>query len=113
MRKSYTRDTVAGWVRVFRTMTRDAMVALSLTRDPTLRVVLPEADADDDESNALMLTELAAFLEAMKHDFVFAQSPQTRIAEGPARWIWYPRSPVATQHPSNVTLMEYRRGHIT
>jgi len=49
-------------------MTRDAMVALSLTRDPTLRVVLPEADADDEESNALTPTELAAFLEAMKHD---------------------------------------------
>jgi len=42
--------------------------ALSLTRDPTLRVVLPEADADDEEWNALAPTELAAFLEAMKHD---------------------------------------------
>lgn len=69
VRKAYTRDTVAGWFRVFRTMTRDAMVALSLTRDPTLRIVLPEASADDDESNALTPAELAAFLDAMKHDY--------------------------------------------
>ncbi len=69
VRKSYTRDTVAGWFRVFRTMTRDAMVALSLPRDPTLRIVLPEASADDEESNALTPAELAAFLEAMKHDY--------------------------------------------
>jgi integrase len=68
VRRSYTRDTVAGWFRVFRTMTRDAMVALSLTRDPTLRIVLPEADADDEESNALAPVQLTAFLEAMKQD---------------------------------------------
>jgi integrase len=69
VRKAYTRDTVAGWFRVFRTMTRDAMLALSLTRDPTLRIVLPEASADDEEANALTPPELAAFLEAMKHDY--------------------------------------------
>ena len=50
-------------------MTRDAMVALSLTRDPTLRIVLPEASVDDEESNALTPAELAAFLEAMKQDY--------------------------------------------
>ena len=32
-------------------------------RDPTLRIVLPEASADDEESNALTPAELAAFLQ--------------------------------------------------
>lgn len=69
VRRAYTRDTVAGWFRVFRTMTRDAMAALQLPRDPTLRIVLPEASADDEESNALTPAELAAFLDAMKTDY--------------------------------------------
>lgn len=68
VRKPYVRDTVAGWFRVFRTMTRDAMAALNLPRDPSLRIALPEASADDEESNALKPAELAAFLEVMKHD---------------------------------------------
>jgi hypothetical protein len=33
VRRSYSRDTVQGWFRVFRTMTRDAMAALELQRD--------------------------------------------------------------------------------
>jgi integrase len=69
VRRAYTRDTVAGWFRVFRTMTRDAMAALQLPRDSTLRIVLPEASADDEESNALTPAELAAFLDAMKVDY--------------------------------------------
>jgi integrase len=47
-------------------MTRDAMVALDLPRDPTLRVSLPEAAADDAEANALTPEQLVAFLEAMR-----------------------------------------------
>jgi integrase len=69
VRKPYTRDTVAGWFRVFRTMTRDAMATLALPRDPTLRIVLPEAGADDEESNALTPAQLSAFLDAMKTDY--------------------------------------------
>jgi len=51
---------------VFRTMTRDAMVALDLPRDPTLRVSLPEPPLDDAEPNSLTPEQLAAFLEAMR-----------------------------------------------
>ena len=69
VRKPYTRDTVAGWFRVFRTMTRDAMATLALPRDPTLRIALPEASADEEESNALTPAQLAAFLDAMKADY--------------------------------------------
>jgi len=68
-RRAYTRDTVAGWFRVFRTMTRDAMATLGLPRDPTLRIVLPEKSMDDEESNALTPDELFAFLDAMKTSY--------------------------------------------
>jgi hypothetical protein len=33
----YSRNSIGVWFRVFRTMTRDAMVALELPGDPTLR----------------------------------------------------------------------------
>ena len=39
---------------------------LDLPRDPTLRVSLPEAAADDAEANALTPEQLVAFLEAMR-----------------------------------------------
>jgi integrase len=54
VRRSYSRDTVRGSFRVFRTMTRDAMAALELQRDPTLR------------ANSLSPAQLAAFLTAMR-----------------------------------------------
>lgn len=47
-------------------MTRDAMVALDLQRDPTLRVSLPEDPMDQSEPNALAPEQLVAFLEAMR-----------------------------------------------
>jgi integrase len=47
-------------------MTRDAMAALDLPRDPTLRVSLPEPPVDDAEPNSLTPEQLAAFLEAMR-----------------------------------------------
>jgi integrase len=65
-RRGYSRNSIGVWFRVFRTMTRDAMVALDLPRDPTLRVSLPEAAADDAEANALTPEQLVAFLEAMR-----------------------------------------------
>jgi len=68
-RRAYTRDTVSGWFRVFRTMTRDAMATLRLERDPTLRIAFPEASTDDEVSNALSAEELSAFLDAMKVDY--------------------------------------------
>jgi integrase len=65
-RRSYARNTVAGWLRVFRTMTNDAMEALRLDRDPTLRVSLPQEAIEAAEANALSADELAAFLDAMR-----------------------------------------------
>src|SRR4029077_4601047 len=64
--RTYSRNSIGVWFRVFRTMTRDAMVALDLPRDPTLRVSLPEPPVDDSEPNSLTPEQLAAFLEAMR-----------------------------------------------
>jgi integrase len=47
-------------------MTRDAMVTLNLQRDPTLRVTLPDAPPESEETNALSPDQLAAFLDAMR-----------------------------------------------
>jgi integrase len=66
VRRSYSRDTVQGWFRVFRTMTRDAIAALELPRDPTLRITMPEETGDVDEANSLNPEQLAAFLTAMR-----------------------------------------------
>jgi hypothetical protein len=63
VRRTYTRKSIEVWFRVFRTMTRDAMVALDLQRDPTLRVSLPESALDQSEPNALSPEQLVAFLE--------------------------------------------------
>jgi integrase len=53
-------------LRRLRTMTRDAMVALDLPRDPTLRVSLPEPPVEYSGPNSLTPEQLAAFLEAMR-----------------------------------------------
>lgn len=65
-RRTYTRNAIAVWFRTFRTMTRDAMAELDLPRDPTLRVALPEAEFDGEESKAISAEELARFLEAFR-----------------------------------------------
>jgi len=70
-RRAYARNSIAVWFRVFRTMTRDAMMALNLPRDPTLRVELPDAPMDHSEPNALSPEQLVDFLEAMRE-----KSPQ-------------------------------------
>jgi len=69
VRRPYTRKAIEVWFRVLRTMTRDAMVALDLPRDPTLRVSFPEYTLDRREPNALSPEQLVAFLAAMKRDF--------------------------------------------
>lgn len=71
VRRMYTRKAMEVWFRVLRTMARDAMVALDLPRDPTLRVSLPEGALDRSEPNALSPQQLIAFLAAMK-----AECPQ-------------------------------------
>jgi hypothetical protein len=68
-RRSYSRNSIGVWFRVFRTMTRDAMVALDLPRDPTLRVSLPEPPVDYSEPNSLTPEQLVAFLDAMRTKF--------------------------------------------
>jgi integrase len=67
-RKPYARDTVHGWYRVLRTMTRDAMDDLRLERDPTLRISFPPARSRS-ASNSLSSEELARFLTAMRERF--------------------------------------------
>ncbi len=65
-RRAYSRHSVAVWFRVFRTMTRDAMVTLGLQRDATLRVALPEPLAVREEANSLTPAQLNEFLQAMR-----------------------------------------------
>jgi integrase len=66
--RSYRRAAVHGWFRVFRAMTRDAIEAFGLLRDPCLRVRFPQEELPED-SNALSPTELAAFLSEMRASF--------------------------------------------
>jgi integrase len=68
-RRAYSRGAVAVWFRVFRTMTRDAIVALELPRDPTLRISLPERSREPDEGNALSPEELQKFMAAMREKY--------------------------------------------
>jgi integrase len=63
-RKGYRAETIKGWFRVLRTMTRDAMEPLDLPRDPTLRITFPEDE--ERENNALTPQTLAPFLSIMK-----------------------------------------------
>jgi integrase len=67
-RKSgYRAETIKGWFRVLRTMTRDAIDPLGLPRDPTLRIAFPEDEERDD--NALSPELLATFLVNMERLF--------------------------------------------
>jgi integrase len=63
-RKGYRAETIRGWFRVLRTMTRDAMEPLDLPRDPTLRITFPEDEERDD--NSLMPELLGSFLHNME-----------------------------------------------
>lgn len=63
-RKRYRRGSVHGWFRVLRTMTKDAIDALDLPRDPCARIRFPQEDLREG-SNALTPTELLAFLNEM------------------------------------------------
>ncbi len=63
-RSGYRAETIKGWFRVLRTMTRDAIEPLGLPRDPTLRITFPEDEEQDD--NALSPNLLATFLSNME-----------------------------------------------
>ena len=62
--RPYSVQSVQGWFRVLRTMTRDAVEELELRRDPTRRISFPEA-REPDQANALTAEELRAFISAM------------------------------------------------
>lgn len=64
-KRGYARNSVHSWFRVFRTMTRDAVEALDLPRDPCVRIRFPQEDMRD-ESNALEPAELLRFLHEMR-----------------------------------------------
>lgn len=64
-KKRYARNSVHSWFRVFRTMTRDAVDALNLPRDPCVRIRFPQEELRD-QSNALEPAELLRFLSEMK-----------------------------------------------
>lgn len=67
-RKRYSRGAVHGWFRVFRAMTRDAIDALDLPRDPCARIRFPQEELREG-SNALTPAELAAFLDEMRASY--------------------------------------------
>ncbi len=62
--QSYSRNTVHGWFRIFRTMTRDAVDTLELQRDPTLRIRFPPDP--EREPNQLTPEEMLRFLDMVK-----------------------------------------------
>lgn len=64
-KKPYRRNSVHGWFRVFRTMTRDAVDALELPRDPTSRIRFPQEELAE-TSKALEPAELLRFLSEMR-----------------------------------------------
>lgn len=66
--KSYEVQTVRSWYRVFRTMTRDAIVQLDLPRDCTARINFADP-IEREETNALTPEELSKFLDAMRENF--------------------------------------------
>lgn len=65
--QTYARNSVLGWFRVFRAMTRDAVDTLELSRDPTLRIRFPPDS--EKESNQLSPEEMLRFLDAMKQHY--------------------------------------------
>lgn len=64
-KKRYRRNTVHGWFRVFRTMTRDAIDSLELSRDPSARIRFPQEELREG-CNALEPAELVRFMSEMR-----------------------------------------------
>jgi integrase len=64
----YAVKSVNNWFRVFRNMTRDAIVQLDLPRDPTTRITFPDGQQRDG-NNALSPEQLSKFLGAMRADY--------------------------------------------
>ena len=67
-KKRYTRNAIHAWFRVLRAMTRDAVEALALPRDPTVRISFPDA-MPREEANAIEPAELARFLAAFREKY--------------------------------------------
>lgn len=67
-KRKYSRGAVHGWFRVLRAMTRDAVDALDLPRDPCARIRFPQEELREG-SNALTPVELVAFLDEMRASY--------------------------------------------
>jgi integrase len=78
-KKRYSRNSVHGWFRVFRTMTRDAVDALHLLRDPCVRIRFPQEELCE-ESNALEPEELLRFLAEMRARYPHHHAMVTLLA---------------------------------
>jgi integrase len=63
--KRYTRNAIHAWFRVLRAMVRDAVEALGLPRDPTVRIAFPDP-VPREEANTLDPTQLVKFLAAFR-----------------------------------------------
>jgi integrase len=64
--KPYSVESMKDWFRVFRNMTRDAMVQLKLERDPTLRISVGDTELESKKDDKLTGVECRALLEAME-----------------------------------------------
>jgi integrase len=75
VRKKATVETVRTRFQVLRTMLRDAVSQLELSRDPTLRIIVPEREERDD-GNRLTAEQLgvwlATFLAAAPFHYAYA-----------------------------------------
>lgn len=78
-KKRYSRNSVHGWFRVFRTMTRDAVDALHLLRDPCVRIRFPQEELCE-VSNALEPEELLRFLSEMRTRYPHHHAMVTLLA---------------------------------
>lgn len=78
-KKRYARNSVHSWFRVFRTMTRDAVDALNLPRDPCVRIRFPQEELRE-ESNALEPAELLRFLSEMRARYPHHHAMVTLLA---------------------------------
>lgn len=78
-KKRYSRNSVHGWFRVFRTMTRDAVDALHLPTDPCVRIRFPQEELGEG-SNALEPEELLRFLAEMRARYPHHHAMVTLLA---------------------------------
>lgn len=84
-KRQYSRSSVHGWFRVFRTMTKDAIDSLGLTKDPCARIRFPQEELRE-ESCALEPAELLRFLSEMRTRYPQHYALVTVLAFTGLRW---------------------------